>query len=225
MQRTAAETLRRHIDRYANRLVETLQDPTSDFSIRRRIPPLLVSCRSAAIVHGLLQALTDKRFEVRYQVGLAVARIHRTHPDVQIDPATVLGCIATESQVDQRLWNKRQLLEVEEVEDAPFYREVLDKRTHNSLEHLFHLLSLAFPIAPLRVAYDGLHTGDPVMRATALEYLESILPAAVRQSLLPLLGGSISSSARKSHQEALDSLLQSHESILVQLQKLKQDGT
>jgi hypothetical protein len=106
---------------------------------------------------------------------------------------------------------------------TPFYRDVLRNRTHRSLEHLFHLLSLAFPAEPLRVAYDGLHTGDPVLRGTALEYLESILPREVRRSLWPLLGSQPQEpTGGKSEKELLDSLLHSHESILLQLKDLEE---
>ncbi len=89
------------------------------------------------------------------------------------------------------------------------------------MDHVFHLLSLIFPRQPLRVAYDGLYTEDPSLRATALEYLESILPKRIRQSLLPLLGGSQKSLVRpKPEGELLDSLLQSHASIVLELNRL-----
>ena len=62
---------------------------------------------------------------------------------------------------------------------------------------------------------------EPVLRATSLEYLERILPVTIRQSLWPLLGGSQNTpTPKKSEWERLDSLLLSHESILLQLEEL-----
>ena len=48
-----------------------------------------------------------------------------------------------------------------------------------SLTHVFRLLSLIFEKDPLRVALRGLHTDDPYLRGTALEYLENLLPTDI----------------------------------------------
>ena len=220
--RSASKALQGVVEDHVDRLIETVVDPSTDFAIRRRLPPILAVGSSPRIVEALLRTLTDKRFEVRYRAALALARMHRRLPDLMIDRERVLEVIARESQVNQRMWNTRRLLDATEgAEETPFYRQVLRDRTHQSLEHLFHLLSLTFPREPLRVAYDGLHTEEPVLRATSLEYLESILPAAIRQSLWPLLGGSQDiPSTKKSERELLESLLLSHESILLQLEAL-----
>ena len=58
------------------------------------------------------------------------------------------------------------------------------------IEHIFRLLSLCLPSEPLHVAFQALHTEDVYLRGTALEYLESILPSGVRESLLHFLEGS-----------------------------------
>ena len=39
------------------------------------------------------------------------------------------------------------------------------------------------PTTPLQIAYRGLHTTDPVLRGTALEYLEGVLPPDIRDRL------------------------------------------
>src|SRR6185436_6822073 len=52
---------------------------------------------------------------------------------------------------------------------------------------IFTVLGLALPPEPLRIALHAVQTDDPELRGTALEYLESILPADVRAQLWPLL--------------------------------------
>jgi hypothetical protein len=219
---SASKALQGVVEDHVDLLIETVVDPSTDFAIRRRLPPILAIGSSPHIVEALLRTLTDKRFEVRYQAALALARMRHRLPDLVIDRARVLAAIAREAQVDQRMWNRRRLLDATEgAEEMPFYRQVLRNRTHKSLDHLFHLLSLTFPREPLRVAYDGLHTEEPMLRATSLEYLESILPATIRHSLWPLLGASQDLPiTNKSERELLESLLLSHESILLQLEEL-----
>jgi hypothetical protein len=57
----------------------------------------------------------------------------------------------------------------------------------SALEHVFTMLGLALPTEPLRIALHAVQTDDSALRETALEYLESILPADVRIQLWPLL--------------------------------------
>jgi hypothetical protein len=49
------------------------------------------------------------------------------------------------------------------------------------------LLGLVLPTEPLQIAFRSLHADDPYLRGTALEYLEEVLPAPIRQRLWPYL--------------------------------------
>lgn len=204
-------------------LIQALLNPETDFAIRRRLPAVLAAGSTQNIVDALLKVFDDKRFEVRYRSALALAKIHNRYPKLKIDKAIVLETITRESEVDQRMWRKRQLLDdIEASEKTIFYREALNNRTERSLEHVFHLLSLTYPKKYLRIAYDGLHTDEPTMRATALEYLESILPTSVRESLWPMLAGPTATKpSTKTEEELMESLLVSHESILLRIEQLK----
>ena len=61
------------------------------------------------------------------------------------------------------------------------------ERAARSLSHVFALLSLIIPREPLQIAYRSLHVEDHHLRGTALEYLETVLPPAIRQVLWPFL--------------------------------------
>ena len=56
------------------------------------------------------------------------------------------------------------------------------------LAHVFTLLSLAVEREPLQTAYWALLGEDPMLRGTALEYLENVLPDDVTRALWPQLG-------------------------------------
>ena len=53
---------------------------------------------------------------------------------------------------------------------------------------MFTLLSLAVERDPMQTAYWALRGEDTALRGTALEYLENVLPDAVRRALWPQLG-------------------------------------
>ena len=128
-----------------------------------------------------------------------------------------------ESAADRGLWESRLLLdEGREGGDAPLMEELVRTRSTRSLEHVFTLLSLVLPTQPLQIAYRGLHTNDPGLRGTALEYLDTVLPPAVRERLWPFLTDEGPRPAPvRSREEALRALLGSSESIELRLAELQ----
>lgn len=214
----AQAALRSVCDRHVGQIVDALLDPDQEFTVRRRIPQVLARSSSPRAVNGLLAGLEDRRFEVRYQCGAALARVIARNPGLAVDIHRVHEAVRREARVDRRVWESHRLLD---EWDSPFSDEVLRERTSRSLEHVFTLLSLVYPARPLRIAYRGLHTGDDGLRGTALEYLESILPADIRDCLWPFLDDRRAPEARAASADALDSLLRSHETIQLRLDELQ----
>jgi len=231
--REAFHALRRVAALHAGQLVDALIDPGSDFVIRRRIPALLADCPGARVVEGLVQGLADDRFEVRFRCARALLKVLERDPDLPIDRDRVFKAIQYEAAVGRKVWDAQRALDrlgdlaSEDVDD-----ELLRERAGRSLNHVFALLSLVLPREPLRIAYRGLHAGDAILRGTALEYLESVLPQAVRNVLWPYLdteGASKSAAPRPAPERdaALRNLLDSSQSIQVSLEALRrrrQDG-
>lgn len=73
--REVIKTLRRIAPAITGQLIDALIDPQQDFAIRRRIPRVLSGNPSQRAAEGLWMGLEDKRFEVRFQCGKALARI------------------------------------------------------------------------------------------------------------------------------------------------------
>ena len=88
---------------------------------------------------------------------------------------------------------------------------------------MFTLLALVLPREPLQIAFRGLHIQDPHLKGTALEYLEAVLPAPIRERLWPFLEdrGPASRPGRP-REEILAELIRSNESIMISLQELRQ---
>jgi AAA family ATP:ADP antiporter len=185
---SALETLRRVSPSVVGQLTDALIDPGTEFTIRRRLPRVLGATPTPRAIEGLLAGLEDPRFEVRYQCGRALARIHEADPSRPVPGERTLTAVMREMKVDRSVWESQRLLDQsEEATDSPFVDQFLRDRANRSLEHVFTLLSLILPKQPLIVAFRGLHTSDELLRGTALEYLEAVLPEAVRVSLWPFL--------------------------------------
>ena len=219
----AVPVLRRMAPRITGQLVDVLLDPAQPFAVHRRIPRVLSACNSQRAVNGLLEGLTHKRFEVRYQCGLALGAITGKIRETLVPPEAIYLAVREEAASGKKLWDSQQLLDrAEEFEADSFVDDVLRARTSRSMEHVFRLLALVLPKEPLQIAFRGLHAGDEKLRGIALEYLESVLPAAVRQPLWPYLEDHRPRQREvRSQGEILDTLMRSHESIQLDLAALR----
>ena len=135
-------------------------------------------------------------------------------PGLRVDRERVFGLVQSEMAVDRGIWETRQLIDLPDDEASPMEAELLRDRANRSLEHLFTLLSLILPRQTLRLAFHALHTDDPQLRGTALEYLETVLPESIRGRLWALLEtGDLQPRARGTPDQALRDLLASRETI------------
>ena len=219
----ASRVLARVAPVITGQLIDRMLDPNEDFAIRRRIPRVLSTCATPRAFHGLMAALEDKRFEVRFQSSLAMVRIHEGIPSLPVDGTTIYAAVLRETGVKKQLWEDQRVLDEPERGDTPeFLEEALRVRANRSMMHVFSLLSLVLPRAPLQIAYKGLLTDDAVLRGTGIEYLESVLPREVWSNLQPLLDDSRrAASVSRSREEALEALLRSSESIELNLAELR----
>jgi hypothetical protein len=169
-------------------LADALLDPRKDFAIRRRLARVFQVCSSQRAVDALLLALDDLRFEVRYHAGGSLSAIHRKEPSLVISGDRIQQVVLREAAVSKALWTSDRLLARGDESETPVTIDALLKdRASRSLAHVFTLLSLVLPAEPLQVAFYGLHVRDQALRGTALEYLEGVLPTAVRDALWPYL--------------------------------------
>ncbi len=224
-QRRCWAPLCRAAPHMTGQLVDAMLDPSQDFAIRRRIPKVLSVTASQRAADGLLLGLADKRFEVRFQCGCALASIRDRNPEIHIDPEPVFAAVQREVTVGKKVWGTHRLLDPEEgLADSPFIDDFLRDRANRSLEHVFTILSLVLPKEPLQIAFRGLHTTDEHLRGTALEYLESILPPPIRERLWPFLEDRRKKTREtRSREEILATLLRSHQSIELNLTELSKE--
>ena len=218
----AVRALRKVAEERLGTLTDALLDPNQPFAVRRRLARVFSICVSQRSVDALLMALDDQRFEVRFQCGRSLAAIVAKNALVRIDRERVFEIVRREVTVSRPVWQSHRLLDAMADERASFVDEFLKDRAGQSLAHVFVLLSLVLPAMPLQIAYRGLHTTDPNLRGTALEYLEGVLPSDIRDRLWPFLGTSapVNVGAR-GRDEILADLLRSNDSIVLNLQELR----
>lgn len=221
----AAFALEHVAEARVGQLIDVLADPDTEMAVRRRLARVLAHCTSQRAADGLLLGLNDARFDVRYQCARSLATIVRAQPSVTIDRDRVLAIIRRETTVGRAVWRSERLLQTPEGGEgqvAIFVDEFVKDRASRSLGHVFTLLSLVLPAEPLGIAFRGLHTDDVRLRGTALEYLEGMLPPAIRDLLWPFLEDPrpTGRSARP-REEVLDELLRSNYSIALNIEEIR----
>ncbi len=219
----ASRALAKAAPNVTGQLVDRMLDPEEDFAVRRRIPRILSSCPTRRAIDGLMAALSDERFEVRYQSARALSRIHETTPNLTLDARIVYAAVQRETAVDPRLWSEQRVIDDPDgSEGAGAVEPAPGNRGGRRMEHVFTVLSLVLPPAPLRIAYKGLLTDDAILRGTGLEYLESVLPREIWNGLhIHLDATGKMTGSGSSQDEALEKLLRSSHSIDVNLAELR----
>ncbi|WP_437935880.1 hypothetical protein [Sorangium sp. So ce341] len=183
----AIRALRAVAPRATGQLLDALLDPAVSLAVRRRIPRVLQACPTQRAADGLMLGLGDERFEVRYQCGVALARLLQQRAPIHLRRDDVIAAATREIEIDRRVWDA-QPPNASPPAEAPLAERLLVERTSRSLEHVFRVLSLCLEREPLEIAYRALHADDAHLRGTALEYLENVLPAPIRERLWPYLG-------------------------------------
>jgi len=176
--------LRRAAPRATGQLLDALLDPRQDAAVRRRIPRVLRGCPTQRAADGLLQALADPHFEVRRQCALTLSRITERPPAPLLPRAAVFAAVARELEAGPAGWSE----DAEVAEASTTGTATSQTPTERGLAHVFTLLSLALEREPLQMTHWAVRSQDPALRGTALEYLENVLPEALRRGLWPLLG-------------------------------------
>jgi hypothetical protein len=98
------------------------------------------------------------------------------------------------------------------------------ERSDKSLEHVFTLLSLVLPQSHLHTAYLGIHAKDAVLRGTALEYLDVVLPPSVREKLWPYLSDEAPRRSHRPPEQVTADLERLSESMVIRIDELRREA-
>jgi len=209
-----------HGHQAVGQVVEAVLEPKQDFAVRRRIPRILAYSNSQRAVDGLIAALEDTRFEIRYHASSALEFLHRMGEQLRFDEQAVMAAVERELSIPRPMWRGRKLLDKGDESDSKYWHlddDVLKGRADKSLEHVFSLLALQLPAEPLKVSFRALHSEDRMLRGLALEYLEGSLSKEIVSQLMKLVEPGVIGTAPRAQAQVLNDLMASQVSILQSL--------
>jgi ATP:ADP antiporter, AAA family len=185
LHRDARGALHRVASHITGQLVDAMLASDAHAVVRRRIPPILASAPGQRAAEGLVAALEDPAFEVRYAAGRALLRVVWAEPTLSFARDRIAQIVIAEAEREEKV---AAIVDDESLEGMEPIDIMMRDRVSRGLEHLFNVLSLMLERDALRLCFRALHQEDVRYRGTALEYLETVLPPAVRNAIWPLLG-------------------------------------
>lgn len=216
------ETLQKAAGPITGLLIDHLIDPEVEWVIRRRIPRVLAQSDTSFAIQGLIAGLSDLRFEVRFQCSRALDSLVQRRSDLKVPADLVFAAVERELQVARPIRESRRLLDARDSSDAnTFLDEILRERANETLEHIFSLFASVLPREPIKIAFRALHTEDPALRGLATEYLDSVLPARIREGLWQMIEIKPEPEPSDAHRDPLSELLRAHDSLLLLMNKGK----
>jgi hypothetical protein len=179
----ALAALRKVAPGCTGQLVDVMLDRKQEPVVRRRIPRALVASADQRAADGLMLALRDERFDLRYRAAQALLRIRQRSPALVVAPADVFA--AARRELDAGATSNR------------------------GVDHVFTILSLALEREPLEIALRAVRGTDEGLRGTALEYLDNVLPGSIRERIWPSLGAARPAATGRAPEDMRDELLRS----------------
>ena len=148
--------------------------------VRRRLPAVLAAGEPELAAWGLWRGLADPSFDVRYRCGAALSRLAADSRVGHVGRDEVFEAVRGAARRSRR------------VEGAQADRRSRDRDRPTAIAtsgstHVFRVLGLVLPPSRCASRSTRCRPTTRALRGTALEYLESILPADVRAQLWPLL--------------------------------------
>jgi AAA family ATP:ADP antiporter len=167
-------------------LDDRLRDESAPVEVRRELPSVLLRIGTPQAEQILIQGLLAADVTLRHRVVASLNKLRDVHPDISIDPGVVELLLAAEIAGHYRSYQVLGPLRTQLKDDDPVL-EALRHSMEQEIERIFRVMALLLPRAGLHDAYVGLRSGNPVIRANALEFLDNVLKPELRQVLVPLL--------------------------------------
>jgi ATP:ADP antiporter, AAA family len=163
---------------------------------------------------------------VRYRCGTALVGLAERAAELNLPETVLYRAVRRELELDERVWKSHEVLSLEGEQESTLVDAVIRQRVHRSLEHVFNVLGVLLDRDLLKLSLHALFSDDDRLRGTALEYLENVLPHAVRERLWPYIGGGQKSTrSERSHDQIVEELFTSTDSLRIDLAKLRKQVT
>jgi hypothetical protein len=226
LAREADDYLRDLGSQVVGQLVDSLLDPEEESRVRVGLAGVLARLRDPRAMAGLWRGVEEADFGLRFACARAAARIANRCSELAPPAAQVYARVTRELAVDDEVWTRQgRRAPAAAADRSVLLDRVALRSVSRSLEQIFTLLSLVHPREVMASVLAGLTSEESELRGTALEYLESVLPASLRRELWPRLHADLDRQiSGRPGQEVAEELLRSSAAVVIRSETLTGDG-
>jgi len=170
-------------------LRQALSNDGTPIGVHHAIPDVLQRMATAEAEQLLVEYLLDVDPVLRLRAVSALNKLRQQNGDRWLEHELVETVLAAEILGHYRSYQLLGRLS-EAAADNPARARVKESMD-DELERIFRLMKLLLPEHDLHSAFFGLQSGNPVVHANALEFLEHALPPRLRTLLLPLIDSEV----------------------------------
>jgi len=191
------QALKAHGEGILGTLSDYLGDKSIPLDIRCKLPNVLAEIGSRRGVRNLVSCLSQEERKLRGCVIKALSKLRTAHPDLRIREGEIQKAILREVREAYGFLSElnpqaSQAYSVRRKEPEEVSEEKRKQRYHQSMQMIFRLLGLLYTPRDISNAYRGLRSPRADVRASAIEFLDNLLPANLRRWTLPLVDDSLS---------------------------------
>jgi AAA family ATP:ADP antiporter len=188
--RRFASEARRALQDYGPRILGTLadilRDPAEDIEVRRNLPLVFSYMPHQESVDLLLECLFDFDGLLRYRAIRGLGKLRVINPELHFNSARVSLRIRDECELT--LWYQQALAALYPEGDGPdLLAQLLKDKIARGRERVFRLLALLLPPTAACASFLAMVENDRLMKASAAEYLDNVLPGKLKRVVLPII--------------------------------------
>jgi len=191
----AADALARFGDSIIGALTDHIGDASVSIAVRREIPPVLVRIASPGAARALGESMLQSDARLRFRIISSLNKLHRQHPEIATDVAMLETVLGAEIMGHYRSYQILHLLGPAMETDGSV-ANALKESMQQELERIFRILGLLYPNLDVHAAYLGLQSKNISVHDNALEFIDNVIKLQIREILVPLLDGRVTTSER-----------------------------
>jgi AAA family ATP:ADP antiporter len=171
-------------------LTDCLNDPSQPLTARANIPKVLALLGRQEAADALFASLEQVDQFLGYRVIKALSQLRAAHPDLSFKHEVIDDLIVEELKNYHQFATVLRTLKTDAPDDHRVVRllqRTLQEHLDQKLEEVFRLLGLRYPPRDMLVAYNGIRSTQPNLRASAVEFLDNLLQPDFKRLLFPIL--------------------------------------
>jgi ATP:ADP antiporter, AAA family len=180
--------------RAVGQLVDVLLDPHSELRTRLEVAAILGAVPMRRAIDGLCCGLQDTSFTIRRAAARALLDANDRMPGNAAPPQ-----VAFDAAIAELSMPLRPPVHTTDLERSSFGSDQRGSPVSPTLDYVFTLFALTLGRSSVQLAFHALGSSDLGSRGTGLEYLENVLPLAVRAALSPHLQADASGARPPQH--------------------------